>query len=176
VKKILITASILAVSLFSISNVLNKSLAASNQPEPPLPSIPGITTEDIKPNSCVDCHKLYTEPRKFDGRLTTQIKGWMKKVEPGLLEKAQKAMPEGIKLEGKHPDVSTFVKVIPHDCLACHSSKSSRVPQFRQMIHLIHLTGEDNHFIKNFQGQCTYCHKLDKDTGRWGFGSGKAEW
>lgn len=175
-KKILISSSILLVSLFSIPYGLDKTWAASNQPETPLPSIPGITMEDTKPNSCVDCHKLYTEPRKFDGRLTTLIKNLMKKVEPELLEKAQKAMPEGVKLDGKHPNVSSFVKIIPNDCLACHSSKSKRVPQFRQMLHLIHLTGKENHFIKNYQGQCTYCHKLDTNTGTWGFGSGKAEW
>lgn len=149
--------------------------SAAQPPAPAMPDIPGITTPDPKPNSCVDCHKNY--PGQFDGRLTTAIKSWATKVEPEILAKAQKTMPPGVKLQGKHPDVSGIVKVIPNDCLMCHSGKSDKVPQFRKLVHLIHLTGgKDNHFVAMFGGKCTLCHKLDQNTGTWGFGSGPAEW
>jgi hypothetical protein len=175
-RKVQITAGILIVSSLSLFNISSSSRAESNKPEPPVPSINGITTTDVKPNSCVDCHKIYTTPRQFDGRLTTHMKEWIKKTPPELLEKAQRTMPEGVKLEGKHPDIISYLKVIPNDCLSCHSSSSKRVPQFRRLIHVIHLTGgKENHFIMNYQGQCTYCHKLDQNTGTWGFGSGSAQ-
>lgn len=140
-----------------------------------LPAIPGITAPDQKPNACVNCHKNY--PGQFDGRLSTHVKEWASKgVDPHLLEKAQSTMPPGIKLSGKHPDVSAIVKVIPTDCLMCHSGSSPKVPQFRKLIHRIHLTGgEENHFLMNYGGTCTHCHKLDQDTGTWSIGSGTEE-
>lgn len=145
--------------------------APAPQAEQALPDIPGITSEDPKPHSCIDCHKNY--PGQFDGRLTTAVKAWTTKVDPEILDKAQRTMPPGVKLQGKHPDVLGFVKIIPTDCLMCHAGKSEKVPQFRKLIHLIHLTGgKENHFITHYGGKCTYCHKLDQNTGTWGFGSG----
>lgn len=174
-KKVIIAAGIITASLVSIFSINGDNTLAANDPSP-LASLPGITTKDTKPNSCVDCHKLSTQPRKFDGRLTTSLKKWTDKVPEELLFKAQRTVPNNVKLTGKHPDVSKFVKVIPNDCLSCHSSKSPNIPQFKQLLHVIHLTGKDNHFVKNYQGQCMHCHKLDSTTGTWGFGSGKAEW
>ena len=40
-------------------------------------------------------------------------------------------------------------------------------------MHRIHLTGGDkNHYLTEFQGDCTNCHKLDQKTGAWSLGSG----
>ncbi|PIQ23311.1 hypothetical protein COW36_08185 [bacterium (Candidatus Blackallbacteria) CG17_big_fil_post_rev_8_21_14_2_50_48_46] len=169
------------VLAFGISGLVSlgmpKTLAAGHE-EKPLPQIPGITAPDQKPSACVDCHKNYPE-MKFDARLTVVLKGWQKAADEKILAKAQGTMPAGIKLEGKHPDVSHLIKTIPNDCLMCHSTQTStpqRVPEFRKMIHAIHLVGgKDNHFISNYGGTCTHCHKLDPKTGAWSIGSGQEQ-
>ena len=41
------------------------------------------------------------------------------------------------------------------------------------MMHVIHLEGvKDGHFLSIFQGECTHCHKLEKNTGTWRVPSG----
>lgn len=167
----LITASLL-YSLTISGTQAHPAHAAPAQAAPALPDLPGITTPDTRPRACVECHKNY--PGKFDGRLSVHLKEWATKgVDAHLLAKAQSTMPAGIKLQGKHPDVSNIVKVIPTDCLMCHGGHAANVPPFRKLIHAIHLTGgKDNHYLSNYGGQCLNCHKLDQKTGTWGLGSG----
>ncbi|HEY9841190.1 MAG: hypothetical protein ACAI44_39270 [Candidatus Sericytochromatia bacterium] len=168
-KRTLIPALLLSFSAL-VSLAMPKSAA---EPAATLPNIPGITAPDSKPNACVECHKHYPQG---DFRLTSILKSWATKTDEHILAKAQSTMPAGVKLEGRHPDVSQLVKVVPTDCLMCHRGGSERVPQFRKLIHLIHLTGgKENHFLMHYGGTCTHCHKLDANTGTWSIGSGKEE-
>jgi hypothetical protein len=170
-KKSWLPTTLLGLSLMMTLAVSTSWAEGTPASQPPLPDVPGITTPDLKPNACVDCHKVY--PGKFDGRLTVALQSWINKTDDKLLALAQSTMPPGIKLEGKHPDVSKLVKVIPNDCLMCHGGHSKKVPAFKKLIHRIHLTGgKDNHFISHYQAQCTHCHKLDANTGTWSIGSG----
>jgi hypothetical protein len=135
--------------------------------------IPGITTEDPFPHGCVDCH-INRPEMNMDVRISTLMKQWNDKVEPTLLTKAQACAPSGVKLKGKHPIVAdTLLKDIPAGCLKCHSKTSKAAPPFSTMLHVMHLSGgEKNHFLTMFQGECTYCHKLDLSTGKWSLPSG----
>jgi hypothetical protein len=140
---------------------------------PKLSDIPGITTPDRTPNACVNCHKNYPEMKK-DFRLTVILAEWRNGTDPDILEKARACAPEGVTLKGKHPDVSSLIKIIPNDCLMCHSRNSSSAPPFAKLLHAIHLTGgEKNGFLARANGTCTSCHKLDQKTGTWGLGSGE---
>ena len=142
------------------------------KPPPPARKIPGITAEDTFPRGCVDCHINMPQINK-DERISVLMAKWMKKVEPKLLKKAQAAAPEGVALKGVHPPVAGSLKNIPAGCMACHSRTSKAAPPFGAMLHAIHLTGgEDNHFLTIFQGECTYCHKLNAATGAWSIPSG----
>lgn len=153
-------AMLLAVSLMS-------SPAHSQQPLPPARKIPGINAPDENPHACVDCHINHPE-MNLDARFSTQLVQWGEKVEPGLLAKAQASAPKGLILRGRHPRTTNAVNNIPASCLVCHKKDSKTSPPFAQMIHTIHLTGgEENHFLTIFQGECTYCHKLDMKSGQW---------
>ena len=144
------------------------------KPEMKMSEIPGITTPDKTPHACVDCHVNHPE-MKMDFRLSATLARWQTNgTEAEFLKKAQAAAPAGLKLTGKHPDVKAIVKVIPDDCLMCHSRDSQKVPPFSKMLHAIHLVGgKDNHFLTMAQGTCTSCHKLDQVTGMWHVGSGE---
>ena len=157
--------------------------AADNKPETQPASVqaitlsdfPGITTPDKTPQACVDCHKNYPEKKK-DFSLTAVLARWKDKCEPEVMAKAQAAAPAGITLKGKHPDVTALVKIIPDDCLMCHSRDSKTVPPFARMLHLIHLTDKaDNHFLSKAKGTCTSCHKLDEKSGTWRVGSSEVK-
>jgi len=139
---------------------------------PPARKIPGIITEDSYPNGCVDCHINYVD-MKLDTRFSTLMKLWSEKVEPKLVAKAQASTPKDLMLKGKHPNADAALKDIPAGCIVCHGKESSTAPPFANMIHNIHLIGgEENHFLTMFQGECTYCHKLDLTTGHWSMPSG----
>jgi hypothetical protein len=144
--------------------------AAQESGRPPLPparKIPGIVAADPFPNACTDCHIHYAD-MKLDTRFGTLMARWSEQVEPGLLKKAQAAAPKGLVLKGRHPAVQGVLTDIPGKCLSCHGKSSTVAPPFSSMLHAIHLTGgEENHFLTLFQGECTYCHKLDPSTGRW---------
>lgn len=168
--------------LLSCAAVLGLSLAilpAQAQPPgpgapelPPARKIPGITVEDPFPNACTDCHLNYVE-QNLDVRFSTLLGHWSHEVEPKLLAKAQASAPEGVKLRGRHPEGADAVDDVPGACLECHGRDSKRAPPFAVMIHNIHLTGgQENHFLTLFQGECTYCHKLDLSTGAWSMPSG----
>ncbi len=149
------------------------SLAAGAAP-PPAPAaapaalraIPGITAPDSFPRACVDCHVTMPAGHE-DVRLSTLLAKWSKSVDPGLLEKSQGAAPPGVTLKGRHPKLGSLGS-IPARCMKCHTAASKTAPPFRRLIHRIHLVGgEKNDYLTEFQGQCTYCHKLNAATGEW---------
>ncbi len=130
-------------------------------------SIPGLTVEDPFPRGCVDCHINMPE-RNQDERLSTLMSRWSESMESVLMEKAQAVMTAGIALKGVHPKADDSLKDIPAACLSCHDRMSTKAPPLVPLLHAIHLTGGDaNHYLTIFQGECSYCHKLDKQTGRW---------
>lgn len=133
--------------------------------------IPGINVADPYPKACVDCH---VNKPPMDARLGTQMSQWMAgKVNPALLSTVQGSAPAGLKLKGKHPDAADSLGDVPAACADCHSGDSKKAPPLAAMVHRIHLTGGDkNHFMTEFQGECTYCHKLDTATGAWSIPSG----
>ena len=150
----------------------NKAEQAAES-EVKLSDIPSITTPDRTPYACVDCHKTYPD-MEIDGRLTTALAGWKEASDPRILEKARAAAPAGRTLAGRHPDISALVKIVPNDCLMCHSRDSWAAPPFTKLLHAIHLVGgTENHFLTLASGTCTSCHKLDDKTGTWYLGSGE---
>lgn len=139
---------------------------------PPARKIPGINAEDPFPQGCVDCHINYVE-MKNDTRFVTLLEKWSEKVDPVFLAMAQDSAPEGVTLKGKHPAAKSALEDVPAGCLRCHGKDSKKAPPFSRLIHKIHLVGgEGNHFMTIFQGECTYCHKLDGATGAWSLRSG----
>ena len=147
--------------------------AAGTQAAPALRPIPGITAEDPFPRGCVDCH-VNMPDRKMDARFSTLMKQWENAVDPALLARVQPFAPSGVVLKGKHPKSNVASADIPTSCIGCHAAQRKAAPSFDRMIHGLHLTGGDkNHFLTEFQGQCTYCHKLDTARGAWSLGHGK---
>ena len=137
-----------------ISIALTASMFAQEKP-----------ADDKFPNACVDCHKNRPDAN-YDARLSTIMTGWFTKTDPEVVKKAQGAAPSDVTLTGVHPKVSEAWKDIPSACISCHRSKPN-APRFDNVIHLIHLTGERNHFLTAYQGECTICHKLNTTTGQW---------
>lgn len=163
------TATRLLLSGALLWSFLGAGLASAQaeQAPPPARKIPALTADDPYPHACVDCHINYPA-MKLDTRFKTLLEVWNEKVPPELLAKAQASAPKGLTLKGKHPRVSGSLSDVPAKCLTCHSKSSRLAPPFATLIHQIHLTGaEKNHFMTLFQGECTYCHKLDSSTGRW---------
>lgn len=164
-------AVVLLVFYLAISSVQ----AAEAPGTPPLRDIPGITSEDIFPKACVSCHLNFTD-RNMDTRLSTLLTQWTVKVEPSLLATAQKAAPPYVTLTGKHPAVQQALTNIPAACIDCHRRPSANAPSFGRMIHLLHLNGgEENHYMILFQGECTFCHKYNPETGSWSIPSDREE-
>jgi cytochrome c553 len=164
--------SVLLVSVVLIAVLLifypNAGMAGDDQMKlPPVRKIPGLTAEDKFPNGCIDCH-INMPDIKQDERISTLMSKWNMNIETKLLEKAQAVTPAGVTLKGIHPPSSESLKNIPAACATCHGEKSNTAPPFAELLHSIHLTGgEDNHFLSIFQGECTYCHKLNVTTGIW---------
>lgn len=148
--------------------------AGGPPPPPPVRKIPGLTAPDTHPNACVDCHKDYPE-MNMDVRLSTLLAKWAEKVEPRMLARAQTAAGE-FKLTGKHPKSTAALAGVPQKCLTCHGKASKKAPPFARLMHALHLVGgKDNHFMTYYQGDCTYCHKLDQKTGEWKVPSGPSK-
>lgn len=143
----------------------------AQQPTPPPPrSIPGINAEDPFPRACVSCHVVL--PNGMDVRLSTLVGQWREGADSAFVAVAQSAAPAGMTLTGTHPSVST--DDIPGGCLMCHGRTSTMAPPFARLLHRIHLGGGDQSiFLTEFQGECTYCHKLDLTTGAWSIPSGR---
>lgn len=128
-------------------------------------SIPGINAKDSFPAGCIDCHAK-------DKRVSTLLaQRWNGKVDAKTLSAMQAFVPQGITLKGKHPTVAT--KDIPASCMKCHTATSKGIPPLATLMHGIHLAkGDASEFVKQFGGECTHCHKLNKTTGRWSLPSG----
>jgi hypothetical protein len=133
--------------------------------------IPGINAPDPYPKACVDCH---VNKPPTDARLGTLMQQWMAgKVDPALLATVQGSAPAGLKLKGKHPDAADALEDVPAACAECHTDDSKKAPPLAGMVHRIHLVGGDkNHYLTEYQGECTYCHKLNAATGAWSVPSG----
>jgi hypothetical protein len=167
------------VMLMTLGACLGTAGAArAQEPKAPAPrKIPGITAEDERPHGCVDCHK--NDPaRKMDHRLSTHMEAWLEGAPKELAAMAQDAAPRSMEIKGKHPKIKADLTTadIPDKCLACHAKhprNEKEGPPFSRLMHRIHLTGgEENRFLTYYQGECTYCHKLDQKTGHWELASG----
>ena len=127
-------------------------------------AIPGINAKDSYPAGCVDCHAK-------DKRVSTMLAKWNGKVDAKTLAAMQAFVPKTITLKGKHPTVAT--KDIPASCKKCHTATSKGIAPLAPLLHGIHLAkGDAGEFVKQFQGECTHCHKLNKTTGTWSLPSG----
>jgi hypothetical protein len=134
---------------------------------PPSRPIPGITTEDLFPNGCVDCHINYTD-MNLDTRLSTILARWSEAVEPAVLDAARGIAGPDIALTGVHPRVDQVLVDIPAACFGCHQDGAKGVVPLVPLLHKLHLGGgNEGVFLRLFQGECTHCHKLDKASGRW---------
>lgn len=139
---------------------------AQEAPPPPPRSIPGVTADDPFPAACVSCHIVL--PDGMDVRLSTLMSQWEGGVEPPLLEAAQASAPTGVTLTGRHPPMGDASRDIPAACLTCHGRTSNIAPPFARLMHRVHLGGGPTSiFLTAFQGECTYCHKLDLTSGAW---------
>jgi hypothetical protein len=171
VKSLLLLVFVLSLALLSVTALGQVEEESTSMP-PPVRKIPGITTDDPFPIGCVNCHINYVE-MNLDTRFSTLMKQWSVAVEPNLVAHAQASSPSGITIKGKHPHVATALEDIPAGCFMCHSQGSTMAPPFSRMLHRVHLSGgEENQFLTLFQGECTYCHKLDLSTGQWSIPSG----
>lgn len=134
-------------------------------PMMPLRAIPGITADDPFPRGCVDCHIDRPDIGK-DVRISTAVRQWQEHVDPAFLVRVQAFTPRGIPLAGRHPDADVSLADIPFKCMACHGRDSTTAPPFGRLLHGLHFAGgENNHFLTEFQGECTHCHKLHPETG-----------
>jgi len=141
-------------------------------PEQPIRQIPGINAEDHFPRGCVDCHINMPE-KNMDVRLSTLMARWVEGVGPEFIDRIKAAGPTGLQLKGRHPVATAALQDIPAGCVTCHEKGAKTAPPFAEMMHLIHLVGgEENHFMALFQGECTYCHKFEENTGKWSVPSG----
>ena len=139
---------------------------------PPVRQIPGITADDQFPRGCVGCHINYLEMNR-DTRISTLMAQWTQSVEPKLLSLARATTTSAAELQGVHPRVDIALNDIPNACLGCHESGAQNVPSLVALLHRIHLVGGDDAvFLRIFQGECTHCHKLNKNTGQWHIPSG----
>ncbi len=130
-------------------------------------SIPGITENDIFVKGCVSCHVANYE-EKVDFRITTIMKEWSKTgYKQEYFNLFQQAATEGIVLKGKHEFKFNSETSIPEECNKCHGKAIKTALPLGQVIHIIHFSGENNHFIAKYNGECTHCHKIEKVTGTW---------
>ncbi len=151
--------------------LLPSSAIGQEPPAAGLPSIPGITSTDPFPMACVSCHVVL--PDGTDVRISTLVERWTVEVDPTLLAQARSSAPTGLVLTGRHPEVADALVDIPAGCLSCHGRTAELAPPFARLVHRIHFTGgSGNHFLTMFQGTCTYCHKLDEETGAWSIPGG----
>jgi hypothetical protein len=120
-------------------------------------------TKDVYPGGCVDCHVK-------EMRISTLLAKWNGKVDAKKLAAMQAFVPKGMTLKGKHPPIAA--KDIPATCAKCHTATSKIAPPLPPLIHGAHLAKEPSEFVKQFQGECTHCHKLNKTTAVWMMPSG----
>jgi len=135
------------------------------------PAIAGVTAVDSHPQACVSCH-IDMVDAGIDARFSTALRQWSVAAPDELVVVARATMPGGAKLTGKHPPASESLMDIPAACISCHATASGTAPPFARLMHLVHYTGEENHFLTIFAGQCVLCHKLNRNTGEWTVPSG----
>jgi len=127
-------------------------------------AIPGINAKDVYPAACVDCHVK-------EMRISALLARWNGKPDAAKLAAMQAFAPKGMTLKGKHPPFAT--KEIPAICMKCHTATSKIAPPLPPLLHGSHLAkGDQSDFVKQFQGECTHCHKLNKTAGTWSVPSG----
>lgn len=132
---------------------------------PPARGVPGVSSADLHPHGCVDCHVQIPE-MNVDARFGTLMAKLEQEVEPKLLEMARASSPEGVAIRGRHPPVPGALKDIPTSCNPCHAADSRTAPPFARLLHRIHLSSDPrNVFMTVYQGECTHCHKLDGVSG-----------
>lgn len=127
---------------------------------------------DPFPRACVDCH-VARPAENVDYRIGTALRKWQRDVEPALMERLRPLASPSAPLTGRHPALpGSALDDVPNSCVSCHDGTRPPAPRLAPMLHLIHLTGADNHFVGHFGGTCTHCHKLDPATGLWAVPSG----
>lgn len=127
---------------------------------------------DPFPRACVDCH-VNRPDIGMDVRISTLMVQWTAGASPGLVEAARAASLPSVAISGRHPKLPGGVGDIPASCMECHGSSSDSAPRFALLMHRVHLVGgESNHYIREFDGRCEPCHKLDRMTGAWVLPSG----
>jgi hypothetical protein len=139
-------AGLVLLSLLAIAAVFPAALAA--QTAAPLP---GILTVDPYPDGCVSCHKndANAVPLKLNLMLA--------------------------KIQG-HPKVDAIVKTAPKDCGMCHKA-GAKMGDLSPVVHMAHFAKKaDSLFIKQFQGSCLYCHRMDLASGLVSIKSGAKNW
>lgn len=148
------------------------SVRAQEHPLPPPRAIPGLTAEDPFPGGCVDCH-VADPARNLDVRFSTLFRRWREQPDTVFLRRMQALAPEGVTLTGAHPKAEASLAKVPGGCVRCHEEDSEKAPPLGAMVHTLHLTGgAQNVFLTEFQGQCTFCHKFDAESGTWTMTSG----
>jgi len=170
VVKVAAIAFVMAITVSAVQSQSDESATGT----PPSPrQVPGLNAPDPFPNGCVDCH-INMKERNLDTRFSTLMAKWADGVEPRLLAAAKAAAADSTKIKGKHLKLSVAKMEIPDGCLKCHGSSSTAAPPFARLMHLVHLTGGDaNPYMEHFNGDCTPCHKLNKQTGTWSVASAK---
>lgn len=164
---------VLAVLVGFVQAPMNGLGAQKTGGAPSLRAIPGITAVDSFPRGCVDCHR--NDPDQgINERISILMAQWTKGVvDSTLLAQARRAAPPGVSLTGEHPLMPAALNSIPDGCLGCHRRDATNAPPFSRLMHLVHLTGgAKNRFLTTFQGECTYCHKMNPQTGAWSIPSG----
>lgn len=160
------------VALWLLTLLMTVTRAAAPD-APAVRSIPGVTTVDTHPHGCVSCH-IDMPDIGVDARFSTAIRIWEREVPSKLMAIAQRATSPGVTLQGKHPPVPLPLADIPSSCMACHGADSESAPPFNRLLHLAHYSGGgENHFLTQFGGECTLCHKMDPETGAWTLPSGQ---
>lgn len=126
-----------AIVLLLVAAMFAAAVAISTGAQQPKVTIPGVNAPDETPNGCVDCHKKSGSKDFTLQKVMTQI------------------------MKGKHVKVTGLVKEVPTDCAKCHK-KDAKVGELDRLIHKAHLTSDD--FLGEYQGGCTSCHALNKET------------
>lgn len=105
-------------------------------------TIPGVNAKDDLPKGCLDCHVK-------SGNSDTTILAGMKKL---IADK-------------KHPAATDKMITDMAGCATCHKA-GAKAGTLGGVIHQMHFAGGTNNaFVKNYSGNCTWCHSVDLTNG-----------
>lgn len=104
-------------------------------------TVPGVNAKDDLPKGCVDCH-----------------------VKSGNSDLTILAGMKSLISAGKHPKVADAMVDELKDCYACHKAGAA-AGSVGTVVHVSHFTGKENSFVKNYSGNCTWCHSVDLTKG-----------